>query len=299
MKPVKLFATVSVLVAFVLLSGNAAAQIQSYGIDADIDSDGKSSIKLTVTFTQPETPFRFDVIGRIQNFNATSNAGSIDCKLDVSGVSSIECEMALTEEKRTIEMTFETNDFVKLLDNKFYFDADFGLNRDIERAFAFVRLPEGMALSSRQPSPENSTAISDGRRIIITWLLTGLKSDTPMRYEILYERIQQPVGFQVRLRYIIVIGIVAAAVTSYAYLRYFRKPEQLVLSVLDDYERKIMDMLVASDGVVNQKKIVQDTNLSKAKISRVVKSLVNRGLVEVERTGRTNKLKLVKKKFKI
>jgi hypothetical protein len=296
---IKLFATVSGIVAFVMFGVVAFAQVQSYGIDANINDAGMSAIKLTITFSQPEDHFDFDIIGRIQNFNSSSNAGPVNCVLDISGISSVNCSMALTEEKRTVEITFDTNDFVKTLDSKFYFDADLGLNQDVERVFTFVRLPEGMVLSSKQPSPGNFTSISDGRRIIITWMATNINSQSPLRYEILYERVQQPIWGQIRLRYIVVVGIVAVAAISFAYFRYFRKSEQLVLSVLDDYERKVMDIIVASEGIVNQKKVVQETNLSKAKISRVVKSLVNRGLVEVEHTGRTNRLKLVKKKFKI
>jgi len=296
---VKLFATVSSLFVFFLLITNALAQVQYYGIDANIDSSGKSFIKLTITFADPETSFKFDIMGRIENLNATSIAGPINCKLDVSGISSVDCGLSLTREKRTIDITFETNDFIKNLDQKHYFDADFGLNRDLDQVFTFVRLPEGMVLASREPSPENATTGSDGRRIIVAWKLTDIKSNQPLRFEILYEQTQQPPLFQLRLRYFVVFGIAAAAVTSFIYLRYFRRPEKLVLSVLDDYERQVMNILVASEGVVSQKKVVQDTNLSKAKISRVVKSLVSRGLVEVERMGRTNKLKLVKKKFKI
>jgi uncharacterized membrane protein len=56
-----------------------------------------------------------------------------------------------------------------------------------------------------------------------------------------------------------------------------------------------MDVIIASGGTVNQRKVVQETNLSKAKVSRVVKSLEERGLIEVERLGRTNKLKARKK----
>ena len=295
----KLFATVSFLLAFVLLSANAIAQVQYYGIDADIDSSGRSRIKLTITFAQPETSFKFDIIGRIEKLNATSIAGPTNCKLEVSGTSSVDCTLTLTQEKRTIDMTFETNDFIRDLDNKFYFDANFGLNKNVDQVFAFVRLPEGMALTSKKPLPENATTGSDGRRIIVAWSLADIESSQPLRLEILYEQIQQSPLFQLRLRYFIVFGIAAAGVASFVYLRYFRRPEKLMLSVLDDYERQVMDILVASEGVVNQKKVVQDTNLSKAKVSRVVKSLVNRGLVEVERMGRTNKLKLVKKKFKI
>jgi uncharacterized membrane protein len=73
----------------------------------------------------------------------------------------------------------------------------------------------------------------------------------------------------------------------------------LVLSVLDDFERKVLDVIVNAGGTVNQKKVVQETNLSKAKVSRVVQDLVKRGLIQAERLGRTNKLKLVKKKLGI
>lgn len=296
---VKLFATVSFLFMFALLSANALAQVEYYGIDANIDSSGRSFVKLTITFAEPENSFKFDIKGRIENFNATSIAGPINCKVDVSGISSVGCSMSLTQEKRTIDIAFETNDFVKNLDQKLYFDADFSLSKNLDKAFAFVRLPEGMVLSPRQPSPENATTGSDGRRIIVTWTLTDVKSTQPLRFEILYERLQQLPLFQLRLRHFVVFGIAAAVVASFLYLHYFRKPEKLVLSVLDEYERQVMDILVASEGVANQKKVVQETNLSKAKVSRVVKSLVNRGLVEVERMGRANKLKLVKKKFKI
>jgi uncharacterized membrane protein len=93
--------------------------------------------------------------------------------------------------------------------------------------------------------------------------------------------------------------VAAGGVLGFIYIRHFRKPQKFILSVLDDYERKIMDLIIASEGVTDQKKIVKDTNLSKAKVSRVVKSLVERGLIEVERIGRRNKLKLIKKKFSI
>ena len=295
----KLFATVSFLLAFVLISANVLAQVQYYGIDANIDRNGKSLIKLTITFSEPETSFNFNIIGRIEKFNATSIAGPIDCAVEVSGTSSVDCKMNLTAEKRTIDISFETNDFIKDLDQKLYFDADFGINKNLEQAFTFVRLPEGMVLSSKEPVPGNATKGSDGRRIIIAWRLINVKSDQPLKFSILYEEFQQPPLFQLRLRYFIVFGMAAAAVASFIFLRYLRQPEELVFSVLDDYEKKVMDIVVASGGNVNQKKVVQDTNLSKAKISRVVKSLVNRGVIEVERAGRTNKLKLVKKKFKI
>jgi len=296
---VKLFATVSFLTVFLLLSVNAIAQVQYHGIDVNIDEGGRASVELTITFAKPETSLRFDVMGKVEKLNATSIAGPIYCDLEVSGISTIDCSLSLTQEKRTVDISFETNDFVRTFDNKFYFDADFSLDRDVSQLFAFVKLPEGTVLAGKLSFPENVTTSSDGRRIIIAWDLNNIQSNQPLRLQVLYERTQQPPLFELRLRHFVIFGIVAAIVGSIVYLRYFRRPEKLVLSVLDEYERKIMDILVASDGVANQKKIVQETNLSKAKVSRVVKSLVERGLIEVERMGRRNKLKLVKKKFKL
>lgn len=295
----KLFATISFLIIFLLLTANALAQIQYHGIDINIDEGGRAFVKLTITFVKPETSLKFDVIGKVEKLNATSIAGPVNCDLEVSGISSIDCALSLTQEKRTVDISFETNDFVRIFDNKFYFDADLGLNRDVSQLFAFVKLPEGMVLAGKLSFPENVTTSSDGRRIIIAWNLNNVQSNQPLRLQVLYEQIQRPPLFQLRLRHFVVFGIAAAAVSSLIYIRYFRRPEKLVLSVLDEYERKIMDILVASEGIVNQKKVVQETNLSKAKVSRVVKSLVERGLIEVERIGRRNKLKLVKKKFKL
>jgi hypothetical protein len=243
-------------------------------------------------------------LGRIENFNATSIAGPVNCNVSVSGISSVNCNLALTAEKRTIEIDFQTNDFVKNLDKKFYFDVDFSLNKNVNQVFASVKLPEGMALAQegvqgRLSYPENTTIISDGRHIIVIWRLTNLSSSQPIGLQILYEQLQEPVPIQIRLRYIAVFGVAVVGILIFAYIRFFRKPEKMILSVLDEFERKVVNILSATEGAVNQKKVVQETNLSKAKVSRVVKSLFERGLIEVERVGRTNKLKLVKKKFKV
>jgi uncharacterized membrane protein len=118
-----------------------------------------------------------------------------------------------------------------------------------------------------------------------------------MKFQILYETIVIPPLFDFRIRYALLAGGAIGLISTFVYLRYFRKPEKVILSVLDEYERRIFDLIVAAGGTVNQRKIVQETNLSKAKVSRVVKSLVERGVIEVERIGRTNKLKVLKKKF--
>jgi len=300
---VKQFTIVSFLLVSLLIITSAKAQIQYYGIDTII-KDGSSSVKLTITFLEPEESFSFNVIGKIQRFSVSSEAGPVDCDVTANGISFIDCSLSLTEEKRTVEIEFETGDFVKISGERFFFVADLSLNKDISSVFASVKLPEGMALvgedvTGRISFPENTTIISDGRHHIVIWRLSDISKDQILKFQIIYEKITSPPLFQLRLRYFVIFGIAAAATIGLIYIRYFRKPEKLVLSVLDDFERKVLKVIVSAGGETKQKKVVQETNLSKAKVSRVIKTLVDRGLIEVERIGRTNKLKLIKKKLKL
>lgn len=296
----------SFLFSFLLFANIAFAQIQYYGIDANINEKGRSFVKLTITFAEPDSNLKFNIIGRIENFSAMSIAGPAKCDVKADAISFINCNLSLTQEKRTVEMSFETNDFVKKLGDKFFFDGDLSLNKPIGQVYTSVKLPEifrmaDQDLAGKISFPSNVTTISEfGRRIIIIWKLTNIMEDQPLRFQFFYEELQPAPIFSIRLRYFLAFGVVAALIIAYLIYRFKRrKPERLILSVLDDFERKVMGVIVASGGTVNQRKVVQETNLSKAKVSRVVKSLVERGVIEVERLGRTNKLKVIKKKFKI
>lgn len=298
----KLVATVSFLIALPLVVSIALAQVQYYGIDSVLDENGRTKTRMTITFSEPETYFNFSILGRMEKFNATSTANPPACSLKSDGISSVECSLNLTEEKRTIELSFETNDFVRAIQDKSYFDSDLSLSKEIDSVFASVMLPEGTGIVSenfkgRLSYPDNATIISDGRHIIVTWKLSSISSEQPLRFQILYERVNAFQSFQIYL-YIGIFAVVAVLTSSFVYIRYFRKSEKLILSVLDDFERRVMDVIVTAGGTINQKKVVQATNLSKAKVSRVVKSLADRGLIEIERLGRTNRLKMIKKKFK-
>ena len=296
----KLFATVSFLLTIVSVSNMAFAQAVYYGIDAILGEDGTADVKLTITFKEPIKTFNTTIIGRANNFTAGTNSGPVDCNINIKGTSRIDCTF-LTTEKRTLTLSFKTPDFVKQLDDRFFFNNDFSINEDIDRIFATIRLPSRMAVvkDGRISFPESADILSEGT--IVVWSLANFKGNQDIKLELLYEKLPIPILEQLRLRYVLSIvlgvGILMAVLILIFIRKYFRKSEQLVLSVLDEFERKVVDVIVAHQGEVIQRKVVQETNLSKAKVSRVVKSLVERGLIEVQRLGRTNKLKLVKRKL--
>ena len=295
--------TVSALTGAALAEASQARNpdIKFYKIDVRIDEESRSFVQLVMTFRQPDTRFAFKVLGRVENFNASSNAGPVECQVAVSGTSDIDCAMNLTDMQKELRLSFETTDFVKPLDNKFYFSADMTPHAYADSAVASLRLPPNSLLvgedisSSVLSYPDKASAHIAGGNILINWDFLSLAAADNLKLEVLYEQVSVPPWFQLRLRYFVLAGAAFAVVLGFIIVRHFRRSEKLVLSVLDEYERKIVD-IVSAEGEVKQKKIVELTNMSKAKVSRVIKSLVNRGVVDVERSGRTNRVRMSKKK---
>jgi len=294
--------SLAIVSVFILFMHSAKAQVQFYGTDIDIDENQLASVEMTITFNQPVKTFNFSVEGSVEKLTVNSTAGPQTCSVTYSGVSLILCNLNLTQSKRTIVISFDTPDYVTDLKGSYLLNSDLSLNLNIDTAEISARLPEGKAIvgenvPNRISYPDSANILSDGRRIIVDWRFTNVTATQQLTFQIIYENIVLQPLFDVRIRYALIAGAVVGLATMFVYIRYFRKPEKVILSVLDEYERKVFDMIVAAGGAINQRKVVQETNLSKAKVSRVVKSLVNRGVIEVERMGRTNKLKVLKKKF--
>ncbi|MEK6848188.1 MAG: MarR family transcriptional regulator, partial [Nanoarchaeota archaeon] len=258
-----------------------------------------AKIKLTVNFLNPIKEFQLTVLGAVKNVNASTNSGPVYCTLTAGAASIINCKMNLTQERRTFELNFQTQDFVKAVENRNLFTLDLSLSQNITGATATVKLPEGYALANTSLipaiSPNPTNIVSDGRRIIVNWNFENIKSDQSFKIQTLYEPTESTIP--INLISIIVTLVIVIIGGAFLYFRRIKQPKELILSVLDDFEKKVVEVINAAGGEINQRKVVQETNLSKAKVSRVVKRLQERGLLEVVRMGRTNKLKLVHKKF--
>jgi len=288
------------VVLFLLaLTPVAYSQVSYYGVNNVIKLDGSVDVNITITFSEAVKSFDFFFFGKINNFKASSSAGPVECKVESRELSYVNCLLSLTQEKRNLDMSFTTGDLVKSLENKFFFNGDFGISKRIGSVFVSVKLPEGMILADdeRYPiKPSGVQTISDGRSIIAVWGFSEVGEKDPLKFQLAYES-TSPIAASSNYLLYFIVGAAVASSISFIVIRRFRKPKDVILSVLDKYERDVMDKIVKAGGTINQKKIVQQTNLSKAKVSRVIKNLVNRGLVESERRGRTSIIKLINKRF--
>lgn len=294
-------ALASFVVAFSMFFGAAAAQdISVYSVDADLSRDGRAVVKMVVTFEQPVGDFEILLPFKIADFNAVSSAGPADCQASLDDVSAITCRLNLTEERKTLEMNFTSTDLVKATKGKYIFTGDFTVKVPAKNVFAAVRLPEGMVLTSGLPGgatvPFSNSTSTDGRKITVIWRFTEV-SQKPLSFQVFFEPGIDPATNLTPPSWSVValLGIIFGGGIALVFLRRRKKTHEVVFSVLDDYEKRVISSIEKAGGTINQKKIVLDTNLSKAKVSRVVQKLAERGLVHIDRQGRTNIVKFLKK----
>lgn len=284
-------------------SGALAQQLNSYSIDADLARDGSANVKLVMVFTEPIDTIELTIPARITNFNVTSTAGKVACNNQFEGISFISCKVAQLEGRKTVEMTFRSTDFVKSASTRYVFVGDFSVKIPSADVFVAVRLPEGMLLredvAGGPTLPPATSTTTDGRRITVVWRLTNVQATQPLSFQIAYEAGIDPFQFfgGPALRWIALAGVLVAGGIGFLYFRRHKKTQEVIFSVLDDYEKRVISSIEKEGGTINQKKVVLDTNLSKAKVSRVIQKLSERGLLDVERRGRTNIVKFVKKKL--
>jgi uncharacterized membrane protein len=89
----------------------------------------------------------------------------------------------------------------------------------------------------------------------------------------------------------VLVIIVMVGVVAYARKRHH--PVEVIASVLNRDEKTIVDILKQKEGNALQKVLVRESGFSKAKVSRIVKDMRERGMVEIEPvSGRENRIVL-------
>lgn len=142
-----------------------------------------------------------------------------------------------------------------------------------------VTLPEGYVLSdepSTIPKPDDIT--SDGQHIKLSW------NDTDS-IAVFYQGKRSYALF-------IVLGFILLAVAVIFYFMSRKRVSKAIREVLSDDENLVINEI--KKGVVKQKAIAANLNFSKSKMSKVMRKLEEKGLVEKIPHFKTNIIKLKK-----
>lgn len=271
-------------ILLVLFLGIAKAQVSKYGVDVSLSQEGAAKVRTDITFEDASTKqFSFYVFAKVKNLEYSTTGKRIDCSLKTDIATLISCNFELTPDGRTITLSYTTNSFVKAAEGKSLFNADFSLPSKIGEAFIVLRLPQGMVLSSdKSYFPSDGKLSSDGKHIIIIWRYNNLAETQPLVFKAFYESSNKInfVPYLLALLFVAFFGYVF-------YAKHAKRSAELVTKVLDHYEKAVYE-IVKREKKVKQRKIVELTSFSKARVSRIIKRLKERGLIRVEKRGRTN-----------
>ncbi len=268
----------------------ASAKLIYFGVDKNIEDFGVRT-SLTVTFSGAgEREISIPVFSGISNLTFSSNFENSSCSVGKTGYGSlISCRVSPTKEKRELRISFLSGEPAETSGRIFLYRDEIYIPEDTESLFVKVSIPRGAAIvenhSELRPySPPDGKKATDGRRIFVIWERKNLSSGDILTIQIAYEKEESlSPGFLV----------LPLAVLTLIFLVYFlRKRPPSYLPVLRKDEKILVDIILKHGGRTDQRILVRESGYSKAKVSRVVKSLEERGLVSVEKVGRTNKIRL-------
>lgn len=232
-----------------------------------------------------------------------SDARAISSSLNYS----IESGKIIVEGKN-LKISYISEDLLDKFDEGYYFVHELKLDNGFEKVSARVHLKEGYYLQKDKIFPKNYILQTDGEKIYVVWYLTDVqKGDSlPIFLTIKSEKGEGILDWAI-------IAVLIVIVVAGALYFYSRKPKIIVKAVrgakkqkekvenklenvekyLVESEKAVLDALKKADrGETWQKQLQIATGFSKAKLSRVIRNLEARNLIEKIPFGNTNKVRL-------
>lgn len=256
-----------------------AATVQENG-------DVEQSLYLTVNQTGMETQRNISVLlfGDIQDFNAFFNENKVSCRTSGSVYTKITCITPPVPGTLRIDAT--VTGLTQQLDGGTHLSLPITFVNTVDVFTARIRLPPGATVTETPNDRFNTT--SDGQHIILTYRDQSKEPADAIDLEATYQT--NGAG-----SWLLTVLIAVLALALLWVLHRQRTPQyktRLVIPLMKENERKVFDALLQEDGEAFQKELQTRTGYSKAQLSRLLNDLQERGLIEKERVGRTNKILL-------
>ncbi len=282
--------------ALLLLSSAASAQeLSDFSITTKISSDGASRSTITVSVEKFSGTIKIPVPYEISRLNYESNFGKLECRKESAVYGTDIVCLIQNEVSGSFKAEFDVYDLVKSSEEKFFFKQETSVPLKSKKFSFRAILPEGMGLTGIDSVfPKEVESSSDGRNIFLTWRKDNVSAGETFSGQVVFEPLSVESGGPSGL--IIagsLLGLPIAVAFAFFYFRKFKESgltPKVVLPILKEDEKKVVEGLVKHGSGVNQKIIVFESGYSKAKVSKVLKSLSERGIVKFERVGRSNRI---------
>ena len=286
---------IALILGSIMFSSIGFSELFQYSVNVEIFNNNTALYKIDAIYVNnPNQEVSFTLENPL-DIRVDSRA---DCRI-VKNVldTQVVCSMGASS-KTDISISYISEESVKKRDGYFLYTDSFKLDEDVKTLSVLVKLPEATGLSEpidSSYSPSDALIGSDGRRLVINWLKNDLKEGEMFDVSIAFENTGNIIPSAFPIEYVIVAIIVSFSALGVFYQFYLRnRGVKVIIPVLKSDEKMIFNTIMKHGSGVNQKIIVRDSGYSKAKVSKVLNSLKERGLVKLERIGRSNKVYIEK-----
>jgi len=266
--------------------------IESWDVNVQLRDDGNAYWIIDIYYKEPVAKDDYWVFFDIRNLEITVDDSPVQCNATEPELGTlISCDDIYG---RHIRYAFEALNFIETMSDDFKtIQYTFSITKFTDRFSLTINLPLGAVLADKAKligtnlrpfEPSFGREGSDGRVIFVSWELINPRLGESINARVIYEPLVGVIDNA--LSEIALIGLIALAILMvFGIFWRLRMRTENILPVLSAAERTIVETL-------DQRDIVKTTDFSKAKVSRVLKDLESRGIVEVTPKGRTKKIKL-------
>ncbi|MBS3065633.1 hypothetical protein J4229_01145 [Candidatus Pacearchaeota archaeon] len=196
---------------------------------------------------------------------------------------------------KNIRISYLSQNLLSKIAGGYYLIDKIVFNEDFAKVTIKIAIEEGNSLESEKIFPDNFKTETDGEQIFVIWELNNIKRGDDFPFFISIKTRNSGIN---TFTWIIPAILIVLFGIYYAYSKLAGKTKKTSNSSeidkhLVDAEKKILDNLRKSDrGELWQKQLQLSTGFSKAKLSRVIRNLEARNLIEKIPFGNTNKVRL-------
>jgi len=293
---------IPILLLSLLLIPTASAQVmRQLNVSIDVNDDASSDVKISFRFTEEIEEVIFPFEGEIKSIRTQYGECFVTQKIEKA----LHCKppSPFMIGEITIITDFKAKGLSKRHGNITLFSFDIPVLWDTDRISMKVKLPHSAFIAEEDQvplpiSPSGAEKGIEGRRITASWVFRNKDTGDLIPIRIYYEGSLATSIENFIYRWLFVFILVFIVVIFFVY-RSMSKKSELILSVLNEAERMVIDIIrKQGKDKVDQRKIVAQSGFSKAKVSRIIQSLEGRGVVSVKRMGRKNRISLRKISFK-
>lgn len=292
---------ISLIIIFILiLPFSSALDINEFKTEIDVYFDGVSKVKHEIIIESVnENDLIYIPVYEPESMIISDNFNDLNYAI-VSNFIIIKPKRNAKNYK--IKLQYLTNELTSKEDKEWIAAYTFpALNSLNYRKIIYSQISFYLPSSSKiVSSSENNVIAAHDNMFKISWENTLTESEETSFF-VKYESTATPISKENRIVFtfvLIVLSIILLVIfIHYVFDKYVLKISQgkkAILQILNERERLLVQLLLESKEKVTQASIHKETGMSKATLSRVVKRLAKKKIIEIEPLGNTNFLVLSK-----